>query len=72
MMLDAELPRLAYQSDVIGGPVGVDLLEQCLQTAVNGLLVDLAHRSLRLSRGSRDRARYLCRNGLPDSRHALL
>ena len=70
MMLDAELPRFAYESYVIGGPVGVDLLEQCLQTPVNGLLIDLAHRSLRLSRSSRDRARYLCRNGLPDSRHA--
>ncbi len=72
MMLDAELPRLADQRNVFGGPVGVDLLEQCLQTPAHGLLIDLAHHRLRLPRRSRDRARYLCRNGLPDSRHAPL
>jgi hypothetical protein len=72
MMPDAELPRFANQSDVIAGAVGVNQFDQGIYSPVKGLLVDLEHRSLRLSRGSRNRARYLCWDGLRDNRHTLL
>ena len=55
----------------------LDMLEQGFDALVDGglfqgLLVGIAHRCLRLSRGSRGRAVHLCRFNLPDCRHSSL
>ena len=77
VVVDAELPGLADQLDVFAGAIGVDLLQECFNALVDGLLflsllVGVAHHRLRLPLRGQGRAKYLYRFNLPVYRHSSL
>jgi hypothetical protein len=53
-MPNAKLPGLADEGDVLAGTVGMDLLEQCGETLIDGALGErrrqIAHGNLRIPR----------------------
>ena len=72
VVLDAKLPGLADERDVFAGTIGLDLLEQRFKARFDCALVHIAHNNRQFPRVGRGRAGNLCRNGVPDCRHALL
>ena len=76
VVLDAEIPRLANQGNIFAGPVGLHLAEQSFKALIDldlpGNGIDCTRGNLRVPLRGRGLARIICRNGLPDSRHASL